>query len=97
MPTKLQLEILNDGTGRVVVSGYTRYLHIAPQEGFPYEDPSSHPFVITSDDHLMGKKETLDTVEGFAAAIVAATSLMIHLARKDGIDVDGFPDSLDWP
>lgn len=97
MASKLQAEVLTDGTGRITVSGYTRYLYIAPEEGSPYEEPTSHLFTITSDDHLTGNKQTLDTVEGFAAAIVAAISLMIHLAGKDGIDVSGFPDSLDWP
>lgn len=97
MVSKLQAEVLSNGTGRITVSGYARYLHIAPEEGLPYEDPTSHPFVITSDDHLSGNQQTLDTVEGFAAAIVAGISLMIHLAKKDGIDVSGFPDSLDWP
>ncbi len=97
MPTKLQLEILNDGTGRITVSGYTRYLRIAPQDKISYEDPGADPFVVISDDHLTGKQDTLDTVHGFAPAIVAAISLMIHLADKDGIDVTGFPDSVDWP
>lgn len=97
MVSRLQAEVLNNGTGRITVSGYTRYLHIAPQEDVVYDDPARRPFTITSDDHLTGKKETLDTVEGFAAAIVAAIALMVHLAKKDGIDMTGFPDSVDWP
>lgn len=97
MVSRLQVEILNNGTGRVTLSGYTRYLHVAPQDGAAYDDPSTRPFTITSDDHLNGEKKTLDTVEGFAAAIVTAISLMIHLAEKDGIETLGFPDSADWP
>lgn len=97
MVSKLQAEVLNNGTGRITISGYTRYLHIAPKDDVVYDDPATRPFDITSDDHLTGAKQTLDTVEGFAAAIVAAISLMVHLARKDGIDMTGFPDSVDWP